>query len=83
MSDFSRLAELAIKEIKHDSDPDLVVIQSLLRRAQEHDALLSDLLGGDIEFDKRSEFNITSWDLRLEVPITGETRRQIFDFLTR
>lgn len=82
MSDFSRLVELAIKEIKHDSDPDLVVIQSLLRKAQEHDAILTDLFSGDIRFERVNRGAFDKHDLTLEVLVSAETRQQIFQFLS-
>lgn len=81
MSNFSKEVDEAIHQIRYDSEPDLVMIQSLLERAKEHEALLTDLFSGDFEVEK-SQYGVNpKFRFSSTTTITAETRRQIFMFL--
>lgn len=78
---FETAVDQAIEQIKTDPDPDLAMIQALLKSAKDRNALLRALLTGDLEFDKVNQGAYDVWDVTLDVRISSLERRELFRHL--
>lgn len=78
---FDNAVDIAIDQIKHDPEPDLVAIQALLKRSKDLNALLRTLLTGDLEFDKVNQGAYDVWDVCIDTRISTLERRELFRYL--